>query len=293
MADALIVVTDKKEPYWVTYVRRRIANKKNFICLLYGATGSGKSWTALSIAHQLNPDFNPNRIIFGLKGLMELINSEDKFPEGTCFVWDEFQIGASNRDWQSLANKLLNQLLSTFRHKRYILLITCPYADFLDSHARKLLHAEFEITGIDYAQGKTKVKPMLLQYNSRMRKWYYKYLRVATGRGASPVKLWKVGKAPQWLLEEYEIKKTSFTAKLNQSIEDQLDKLEEKAMPKTKQMTAKQKQVVELMSQYDNAERVATMLGVSLNSIYFHLSQARKKGFTPKNYKGDVENDGN
>lgn len=293
MADALIVVTEKKEPYWITYIRRRIANKKNFLCLIYGATGSGKSWTALSIAHQLNPDFNPNRIIFGLKGLMELINSKESFPEGTCFVWDEFQIGAGNREWQSLANKLLNQLLSTFRHKRYILLITCPYADFLDSHARKLLHCEMEITGIDYNESKTKVKPMLLQYNSRMKKWYYKYLRVATGKGAAPVRLWRVGKAPQWLIEEYELKKTSFTSKLNKSIEEQLDKLEQKALPKTKEMTDKQKQVVELMSQYDNAERVAADIGISMNSVYFHLSQARKKGFTPKNYKGDVENDGN
>jgi hypothetical protein len=292
MADALIVVTEKKEPYWITYIKRRIANKKNFLCLLYGATGSGKSWTALSIAHQLNPDFNPTRIIFGLKGLMELINSSDQFPEGTCFVWDEFQIGAGNREWQSLANKLLNQLLSTFRHKRYILLITCPYADFLDSHARKLLHAEFEITGIDYNESKTKVKPMLLQYNSRMRKWYYKYLRVATGRGASPVKLWRVGKAPKWLIEEYELKKTAFTSKLNKSIEEQLDRLEEKAKPKGKQMTAKQKQVVELMSIYDNAEKVATELNISSNSVYFHLSQARKKGFTPKNNRGESEKNG-
>lgn len=290
MADALIVVTEKKEPYWITYIRRRITNKKNFLCLLYGPTGSGKSWTGLSIAHQLNPDFNPKRIIFGLKGLMELINSGENFPAGTCFLWDEFQVGASNRDWQSLANKLLNQLLSTFRHKNYILLITCPYADFLDSHARKLLHAEFEITGIDYNEGKTKVKPMLLQYNSRMRKWYYKYLRVATGKGASPVKLWRVGKAPAWLIDEYELKKTGFTAKLNKSIEEQLDKIEQKVNPKKKDLTAKQRNVLEQMSIHNDIDKVAHELGISTNSVYFHISQARKKGYTPKNYNEGSEN---
>lgn len=290
MAEGLIVVQEKKEPYWITYIKRRIAKKKNFICLIYGATGSGKSWTGLSIAHQLNPDFTEQRIIFGLKGLMELINSDENFPEGTCFVWDEFQIGASNRDWQSLANKLLNQLLSTFRHKRYILLITCPYADFLDSHARKLLHAEFELVGIDYNEGKTKVKPMLLQYNSRIKKWYYKYLRVATGKGASPVKLWRVGKAPQELIDAYEDKKTKFTEKLNRSIEQQLDKLEQKNNPPVKELTAKQRRVLELMSIHKDVEMVASLIEQSPASVYFHLKSAKKKGYTLKNFKSGVEN---
>jgi len=116
----------KQDPSWIRYIRNRIIKKKNFLALISGATGSGKSWSCLSIALMLDKSFNEERIIFGLKGLMKLINSGENFSAGTVFVWDEFQVDISNRSWQSLTNKLLTSLLSTFRHKQFILLINAP-----------------------------------------------------------------------------------------------------------------------------------------------------------------------
>src|SRR3989344_9140500 len=131
--------TQEQEPSWIRYIRNRILKRKNFLALVSGATGSGKSWSCLSIALMLDKNFGSERIIFGLRALMELINSGEKFPAGTCFVWDEFQIEGGNRSWQSLTNKLLNSLLSTFRHKNFIVLINAPYSDFIDSQSKKLL----------------------------------------------------------------------------------------------------------------------------------------------------------
>lgn len=276
----LKVSTQGKDPSWVRYIHRRIANKKNFLCLVSGQTGSGKSWSCLSVALMLDKNFDSSRIVFGLRGLMDLINSQDNFPAGTVFVWDEFQIEAGNRSWQSLTNKLLNSLLSTFRHKRFIVLINAPYADFIDSHSKKLLHAEWEVQSIDYSKQTTKIKPMVIQYNSRRRQFYYKYLRVNGKRGIAPIKAWNVPKPPKWLVEDYEGMKNSFTRDLNREIQEQLD-LQELKKKKKKPLTQMQADCIELTEKYRSSMKVAEILGITPRTVQFHLSQARKKGYKP------------
>ena len=277
--------TEQQEASWIRYIRNRILKKKNFLALVSGSTGSGKSWSCLSVALMLDNKFGVERIVFGLRGLMHLINSGEKFPAGSVFVWDEFQIEGGNRNWQSLTNKLLNSLLSTFRHKNFIVLINAPYSDFIDSQSKKLLHAEWEVMGIDYNSEKTIMKPMVIQYNSRRKQFYYKYLRVKTKRGVSPITKWKIPKPPKWIVEEYERKKTNFTTNLNQEIERQLNKLDSK--DKKKPLTDKQEEILNLMSKHQDVVKVAKELKTSERTIYFHIAQARKKGYdyekTPQN----------
>lgn len=286
------------EPSWIRYIRNRILKKKNFLVLVTGQTGSGKSYTCLSVCSTLDKNFNVNRVVFGLRGLMELINSGD-FPAGTCIMWDEFQLDASNRNWQSLTNKLLNSLLSTFRHKNFILIINAPYSDFIDSHTKKLLHSEWEVTGIDYASEMTILKPQVIQYNSRRKQFYYKYLRVRTSKGVSPVTKWKVPKPSKDLVEAYEKKKTEFTSALNEDIERQLNKLDNRHEEKRKPLTEIQARVLQLMSKYGDTKRVAEELSLDRRTIQFHVSQARKKGYEygkttdkeRKDDKGVLDND--
>ncbi len=269
--------TQEQEPSWIRYIRNRILKRKNFLALVSGTTGSGKSWSCLSVALMLDKNFGSDRVVFGLRGLMELINSGEKFPAGTVFVWDEFQIEGGNRNWQSLTNKLLNSLLSTFRHKNFIVLINAPYSDFIDSQSKKLLHAEWEVTGIDYNNEKTIMKPMVIQYNSRRKQFYYKYLRVKTKRGVSPITKWKIPKPPKWIVEEYERRKTEFTTNLNKEIERQLDKLDSK--DKKKPLTDKQEEILDLMSKHQDVPTVAKELKTTERTVYFHIAQARKKGY--------------
>ena len=285
----MAVIRTKKEPSWVTYVRTRIKNKKNFLVQINGPTGSGKSWAGLSIALQLDDSFGPQRIIFGFRKLIELINSGEKFKAGTCFVWDEFHIEAGARDWQSLTNKLLNSLLSTFRHKFFILIITSPYSDFIDSQSRKLIHAEFQTLKIDEIERKTKLKPMLLQYNSRNKKFYYKYLRIKTQNGISPLISWKVPAPPQWLIDEYEKMKTDFTTNLNKDIERQLNELEQKEAGRRKPLTELQEKAMRLMAKYDNIEQVAKEMGFTQRTAYFHIAQAHKKLYRIEEFRDDEE----
>ena len=248
MVDLVIQKEDKekkKDPLWIKYLNYRIKNNKNFLGIIYGQTGSGKSWSALSIGEMLNKDFGIDRVIFYGRELMKLINS-GSLPDrkGIAIVWDEAGISLGSREWQSLANKMLNYLLQTFRHRCFILFFTCPYSDFLDSQTRKLFHAEFKTASINYKTRKVKLIPKLLQYNSELKKFYKKFLRVVIKGEVYPIAEWHIKSPSKHLIDDYEQKKNEFTKKLNERIESQLDKLELKDQSKSrKPLTALQEKI--------------------------------------------------
>ena len=43
---------------WVRYISNRINNNKNFILMISGPTGSGKTWAGLSLGEMLDEQFN-------------------------------------------------------------------------------------------------------------------------------------------------------------------------------------------------------------------------------------------
>ena len=220
-------MNEEKDYSLVRYIHKRIKNNKNFLCTITGPTGSGKSWTALSIAELLDPEFTVDRVIFRGRDLMKLIN-EGNLKPGSVIIWDEAGIDLSNRNWQSLTNKMLNALLQTFRHKNFILFFTVPYHDFIDVSSKKLFHADFETQRINKNKGEVVLKPKLLQYNSNLQKWYRKYLKVSQNGAVVKIRRWKVPKPSDELILKYEEKKNEFTIGLNKDIGKQLQKLDPK-----------------------------------------------------------------
>jgi hypothetical protein len=145
-----IIKKKKGEASWITWIKKRIRNNLNFLAMATGPTGVGKSWTMLSIAYQIDPEFSIEQVSFSFSGLMQIINKfNDKDNElskkkyKVC-IFDECQTDISNREWQSKVNRLFNYLLSTFRHQNIIVLFTTPYQDFIDTQSLKLIHAVFE-----------------------------------------------------------------------------------------------------------------------------------------------------
>lgn len=287
MADSLVIDTGRSDAFWVSYVKNRIKNKKNFLGILTGPTGSGKSWSALSFCYQVDPTFIPKRIIFSMESLMKLINEGD-LKSGQAILWDESGIDVGNRSWQSVTNKLINFLLQTFRHKRLVLIMTCPYLDFIDSNTRKLFHAELLTQKIDYKKKTCRTKAQLLQYNPRNKKFYYKYLRIRTKRGVAPLKAWNITQPPTWLIDEYEVLKSQFTNKLNINIQEQLQRQKAKEeQGDRKPLTHKQKQTMVLMAKHGDADLVADELGCSQRNVYQSLRFSKEKGYNLEEFDGE------
>lgn len=277
------------EPSMIRYVKNRIKNNKNFLATITGPTGSGKSLTGITFCKMLDPTFDASRIIFSLKELMDLINSGTLKP-GYAILWDEAGIDISNKNWLSATNKAIGYLMQTFRHQRLILIMTAPYSDFIDASTRKLFHCDITTMGIDYKKETCKVRPSLIQYNPRNRKFYYKYLRVKTERGIAPLKNWNVPKPPQDLLDQYEIKKVTFTQRLNKEIEEDIATIE-KSRKKT--LTEQQEKVLRLVGEGYTPEQIANDLDITIRVVYDHISRCKRKGYDKDYFKNSGKNEQN
>lgn len=275
-----------KEYSWVEYVNQRIANNKNFLLMISGPTGSGKTWGGLSIGELLDEDFNIERVIFKGSELMALVNSGNLKP-GSVILWDEAGIDLSSRSWQSMMNKMLNFLLQTFRHKNIILILTAPYGDFIDISSRKLFHAEFETQGINKAKKTCTMKPKLLQYNPSNKKWYRKYLiKVVKGLGAIKIERWAIPKPSKELIKLYEEKRERFTRELNKDIERSLMKVE-----KTEdKLTDKQKLILEYWEDGEfNQTIIANEIEMARTQVSQNFKWMKNKGYDVEEYKLRVQ----
>ena len=245
---------------WVDYIKGRIKKNKNFIGFISGETGSGKSWTCLSMAEKLDPSFSLERIVFTPGQFFKLING-GTLKKGYVIVWEEVGVNLSNRDWQSSVNKAINQVIQTFRHRNFILLMNAPYMDFVDAATRKLFHAEFETVGI--VKKKVVLKGRIIQYNSKLKKFYYKDLRVVRPQeGVVRLQRWGVIKPSSELIKAYEAKKLEYTMALNKKLGAELEKLEnpqtkkqlnavpDEELEEWKRMRASKKTILDIASKF-------------------------------------------
>jgi len=266
-----------KEKYWISYIKQRIRKNKNFLGFISGQTGSGKSYSSLRIAEELDKEFSIERCVFGGLELMNLINS-GKLKKGSVIVFEEVGVNINARNWASITNKMLNYLLQTFRHKNFILIMNSPFMDFIDSATRKLFHAEMQTIGIDFKNEEVLLKPQLIQYNPRLQKFYFKRLKVIKPEGKVPVDIWRVAKPSEPLRQAYEKKKNEFTARLNKEIQEELERVELKKHKK-KELTDNQEEILNLLKQGFNVEQIAIIRNRAERVIYKSLELIKKKGY--------------
>lgn len=209
------------EASFVTYIKKRIARNQHFVAVVHGGmggSGTGKTWTAASIAHQLDPNFDESQVINSSQELMSLVNS-GKLKRGSVILADEAQIWMSSRNWQSKISKLMNFLFSTCRHEGWIMLFTTPFSDFVDSSLRKMFHAQLECVAIDYNNKCVKVKPQLIQYYPKLSKFYYPRL-IVQGKGRmAPLTFWSVPKPPPHIIVPIEHKTIEFKRGVAKDVE--------------------------------------------------------------------------
>lgn len=261
------------DPAWVRYVRQRIRKNKNFLAFIGGPTGSGKSWAGLSICSMIDKEFDVDRCVFSGKGLMDLINS-GKLKKGSAILFDEAGIDLSNRTWQSMTNRLINHLIQTFRHRNFILIFTSPYLDFIDAATRRLFHAEFATQNIDFNTKTCRMKCQSMQYNSRKKKFYFKYLRVVTEYGLVPLVTWRVPEPDKGLVAVYEEKKTAFTSQLNKNISAELRRTDKTETG----LTALQEETVDMLREGYTVHEMAEMWNVTPRAVQSRIRTLNRLG---------------
>ena len=290
----------KGEPSWPRWIKKRVDNNLNFVALFTGDTGVGKSWSAIEIARQIDPEFDSIRqVAFNFSGLMRAINKfnnpglDDELynKKYKVVIFDEAQTDVNRHEWQSKTNKFLNYVLSTFRHQNIIVFFTTPFEDYIDSNALKLFHAKFECQGWSKKTKKSLLKPKIFQYNPQKRKMYNHTLHIITKTGVKKMVTWKIGCPPKELTDPYECEKFKFTNALNMKITLELEAMDKKEneIPKEKQLNPLSCQPEIWREVNENGYRtqlqLAEKIGMKQSQLNVNIKSMRKKGYDVEEFK--------
>ena len=113
----------------IEYIKERLFERnRNFIGIFVGETGSGKSFSALHMASQIDPNFERDckyKIIFSADDLYKLLN-EKKLKQGDCILWEEMGVAADSRKFYTVQNQAVTYFLETGRALNIALLMTVP-----------------------------------------------------------------------------------------------------------------------------------------------------------------------
>lgn len=212
---------------WVTYFKRQTTVKNNCInAICTGGPGKGKSWGMLSLFYLYNPDFDLNeQCFFKAKELLRAFRT-DKVVKGKAFLFDESGIDANSLKWQDEINRGLNAFFQTARHKNYIFAMTVPFTSFVSKGVRTLMNCHFRAEGWT-SKNLTKIKPLVLEWNDELNKFYKKRLVVRTNGSTDYCNEIKLPKPPKHIVKEYEKRKLEFTSDLYKEIEDKINKKDE------------------------------------------------------------------
>lgn len=156
----LLQKPNEEHPIWLL---RRIwdrVNLKNqhFMGCIVGEEGSGKSWTAVRIASEVDPTFSADRVIFDVVELLKILR-DGKHEPGHFYVLDEAGVQLGRRTWQERGQVLANQALQIIRDHNLGLVFTLPRLSELDSQTQGRLQAFYELTEKEdgeYVRGKWK-----------------------------------------------------------------------------------------------------------------------------------------
>lgn len=303
---------EAKTNSWARWmVARTMRKNQNNLVSIIGKTGSGKTFSGMSICEIMSKldgvPFSIEHIVFSLRELMDLINSGN-LKRGSKIVCDEFQVSISARDFQSEANKVFNYLLSTFRHRNLTLFFCTPFESLLDKNTRKLFHARFETLSINKNNQTCRLKPRFLEYSDFKADAYRKQLIVFYKHNGvnktSKVFYWDIPRPSKELEEQYEQKKLEFTNNLNKNISARLNKFDDsgKSMtaeqkqegykPDREPLTARQLEVMKVLANTTEGTRYKTaskILGIAGSTIHQNKRLAEKKGYTLEEFKENAQ----
>lgn len=210
----------------VQYAKNRVHKEnRNFLVIIEGDTGSGKTWAGLRFCEQVDPFFNKERITFNVKQFSKLMTYD--FPTGSAFLLEEAGVTAHNLNFHSNLNKTLNYIVQTFRHRNYILVVTLPRAGLMDGQTRDLFHAILKSSGrIDREKKKSYFKlsfPKLYKNVRGEKKYFPMPLKVVTKEGLFRCNGVWFNKPSQGIIKAHALMRDNYTKKLNKVLADTLE----------------------------------------------------------------------
>lgn len=189
----------------------------NWMGAVVGETGKGKSYTCLSIAECVDPDFSIDQVAFGLVEFMELV-MDDSLGRGSMIILEEASVEAAAEDFHEVSNKVLRTVLETWRQQNRGALLNLPTFSRLDKGAKIRMTALIQQQAKYEREGYSLATYKHLQTNSDTGKIYRHYPEI-NGREHQSL---KIAPPSEDLREAYEKRSDEYTAELNEELLEDL-----------------------------------------------------------------------
>jgi hypothetical protein len=197
----------------VEYIHHVVHKRNlNFLTLVVGPVGSGKSWACLKFAELLDPSFSEDRIVFDPRRFAEMVAHPEKYAlkKGSVIIFEEAGVNMNAREFQSVKNKLVSSIAQTFRHQNLIVFFNSPNQKFVDINVRRLTHATLDMNRHDdnYGYGRFSFNvPDNITGEIYHRPMLYK--NQSTGQTVKMSRI-KIGRPTTDLCDAYEIRARAF-----------------------------------------------------------------------------------
>lgn len=300
---------EKKDTIFVKYVKDRIFKQnKNFFMIIVGGVGTGKSYSALRIAENLDESFDINRCCFKalpfmkkIKEFQDLVEQENISIKGKAILWDELGVEHNAREFMTISNRVMNFFFQTSRALNLIVIMTVPYLSFVDSATRKLAHCIAETQGINQRKKQVTLKIKFLQVAPFTGKEYPKYLRYRKNNRTYKIERIKVPMPSPKIAKPYEIEKKKY---LSQLYSDGIDRIQRAEQKQKRQQTQGLREgsmqfdiwTIATTTKWKTQEDIRQELSkkyardVDKGQLNRNIMSMRKNGYDIYDYKGNSRN---
>lgn len=243
--------------------RLNIKNQ-NFIAIIVGGTGTGKSWAAIRLSELLDKKFSSDRIFFNYDGFRKLLNDKNLYP-GAMMVWDEAGAGegGASREGMTKKNRQVGKILQTFRNRNYGLIITVPDVSMVDKQIRSLAHYSFEPWSMNRRMGTNRLRVRRLSTDLKRGKTYFLSQDLTVNGKIKSIKNIIVKKPSKELIRDYEEKKLSFQKQLY-----------------NKDLDGKKRSSRKVILSYDKLKKMVLDSGKEYNAYRILYTDYKDKGAT-------------
>lgn len=274
--------TNSSNIFFLRYLNYAINQQNlNNIIVIVGRTGSGKSYAGISFAEMtlragISKKFDVSHIHFKAEGFIEHLEKRDEngawlLGEGDCIIFDEAGVAISSREWFSLVNKRVMNVLETFRWRKLITIFTVPDISFIDSKARRLVNMLFEPRTIIKRQNICVIKPLMISWDKKKAdKMYTPYLKYKNPIDGQEYRIQNLflPKPSAKLRHEYDKKKEKYASELTHDV-----LMEVKLLKIKQKLNSYQKKIFDIMHREKdyNYNTVSEILGISPQVAYKNL----------------------
>lgn len=223
---------------------------KDVVFLLVGERGSGKSMSALYIAHKTAVEIAKRKggtwqDYFSMDNV-SIIDPADLLQKLThikkygVYVLDDAGAGWGARSFMSAQNQLLNRILQTVRTQNAVLIITTIDPAHIDVQVRGMSSFYGEVAECHHNLGYSYLKIFRQDKLNRAKKSIYSHLTFHNDDGTSAkIVRWVTRMPPKELVDQYNALRTSNALELMREFEKEKDEIIPKSPNKWESMVAK------------------------------------------------------